>query len=281
MEHETFPTQNSIFQEAQTPACQNCGAVVSGRFCAACGQKYPQERFTVKALLHSAYEHTFEFDRGFFFTLRELFLHPARVIRDYLAGRRSIYANPVKYLAILLGISTVLTFAFLDTEKFTKQTYQQMVSQQTAKVSQKQMRRLQEAQADLSALQLELFQYPQLMYALLVPLLSAFTLLFFRRSGFNYAENLVFNTYISAQSIVLFVPFYPLYKILPDQIGAISQWGLLAAGLYFAGSGAVFFKRKSYLMAGLKAFAAYCLAYLLFSLVFGVVGFAYFFVTSK
>lgn len=281
MEHEILPTENSISQEAQTPSCQNCGAVVSGRFCAACGQQYPQERFTVKALLHSAYEHTFEFDRGFFFTLRELFLHPARVIREYVAGRRSVYANPVKYLAIWLGISTVLTFAFLDTEKFTKQTSQQMVSQQTAKVSQKQMRRLQEAQADLSALQLELFQYPQLMYALLVPLLSAFTLLFFRRSGFNYAENLVFNTYISAQTIALFVPFYPLYKILPDQAGAISQWGLLAAGLYFAGSGAVLFKRKSYLVAGLKAFAAYCLAYVLFSLVFGVVGLVYFFVIAK
>ena len=275
MEHEILPTENSIFEKAQTPSCQNCGAVVSGRFCAACGQKHPQERFTVRALLHSAYEHTFEFDRGFFFTLRELFLHPARVIREYVSGRRSIYANPVKYLAIWLGISTLLMTMFVDPEKLTLQAQRQIIQDPVSAPVRKQSPRMRQMQADISDIQRQLFQNPQFIYALLVPLLSVFTALLLRGSGFNYAEHLVFNTYLMAQNIVLYVPFYPLYRLLPNHMMVVSEITLLLSVLYFAGVAGVVFRHKSRLAVFVRAFFAYVFAYAALMLVGVLVGVLY------
>jgi hypothetical protein len=233
MQTEIYSSQNSLSEDAQTPVCQSCGATVAGQYCAACGQKYPQERLTMKELFHLAYESLFDFDRGFFHTLRELFLRPQRVIREYIAGRRNVYMNPVKYMLIWLGLSTLIAFSFLDAEQFTKQMVQESQWQppkgETAEVKAARERMTEK----MGRAQRFTLQNPQFVYAVLVPLVSLWSLLFFRKRGYTFAEHLLMNTYIMAQTIIIISPAYFFYYMFPGKLTTVTFCSGTIAVLYY------------------------------------------------
>lgn len=88
--------------------CANCGAALSGRFCAACGQ---QRAATLDAprVLREGLGQVLDADNAWWTTLRELTLRPGPTIRRYVAGERKRFVNPILYM---LTVATLFLLAF-------------------------------------------------------------------------------------------------------------------------------------------------------------------------
>ena len=99
-----------------TPAtrCLNCDAPVTGRFCAACGQRTDVGPLRTWPLLRSAVGAVLDVDSRPIGTVRRLLWRPGRVAAAYVRGERTRYANPVKFclfVAILAPIVTTLVMS--------------------------------------------------------------------------------------------------------------------------------------------------------------------------
>lgn len=86
--------------------CLNCGARLSGPFCAACGQKAHVHR-TLSAIGHDVLHSVFHFDGKLWRTLPLLFFKPGELTRRYVHGERAKFVSP---MAIFL-FSIFLMFA--------------------------------------------------------------------------------------------------------------------------------------------------------------------------
>ena len=84
-------------------ACLNCGAVLTGRFCAVCGQKAQALRTPLGAFLADSFTEFFGLDGRVWRTVRDLTLHPGTLTVDFVDGRRTAALRPFRiYLTATL-----------------------------------------------------------------------------------------------------------------------------------------------------------------------------------
>lgn len=86
--------------------CLNCGAALSGHYCAACGQAAHVHK-TVGAIWHELMHGVLHLDGKLFRTLPELALRPGALTRRYIDGERAKFISP---LALFL-FSALLMYA--------------------------------------------------------------------------------------------------------------------------------------------------------------------------
>jgi hypothetical protein len=84
----------------ETPACLNCGAPLTGPYCAHCGQKKPHTDLTFRELLREATQELAQWDGKIPGTLRALFFKPGLLTVDFLAGRRARWLAPLRVYLI-------------------------------------------------------------------------------------------------------------------------------------------------------------------------------------
>ena len=91
-------------------ACLNCGAMVTGACCPACGQSARLHRSFV-SLGHDILHSVFHFDTKLWRTLPELVLHPGRLTRRYIDGERAKFISPMAlYLLSVFLMYAVFSF---------------------------------------------------------------------------------------------------------------------------------------------------------------------------
>jgi hypothetical protein len=93
----------------QQPQCSNCGAVLTGEYCAACGQRRLAGRVTLGSFSMDIVRRVFRFDRAFAVTVWRMLREPGRLVPDYLAGRRGGYLEPVQYLISCVFVQFVVS----------------------------------------------------------------------------------------------------------------------------------------------------------------------------
>lgn len=96
----------------ESTACFNCGALLSGRYCAACGQEAlplsPPLRDVVQDIAHEV----LDVDGRTVRSIRALFLQPGRLTREQFDGRRVRWLSPTKlYLIFSVVYFTVAAIA--------------------------------------------------------------------------------------------------------------------------------------------------------------------------
>lgn len=84
--------------------CKNCGKIVEGNFCSHCGQDSKVSKINLPNFLNQVTEKVFIADKGFFYTLINLFIRPGHSIRDFLNGKRKYHFKPIAYLLVLSSI---------------------------------------------------------------------------------------------------------------------------------------------------------------------------------
>lgn len=89
--------------------CGHCQTELTGKYCHKCGQKeLHHDAWSLHHFVHEAWHELVHLDSKIFLTLRLLLLRPGELTRQYLAGHRQPFVNPVRlYLAI-----TALFFLF-------------------------------------------------------------------------------------------------------------------------------------------------------------------------
>lgn len=83
------------------PACENCGAPVTERFCGKCGQRVEPPVHSLWHFTHVALEDLTHADSRLWRTLGALSFKPGFLTREFLAGRRARYLPPVRLYLVL------------------------------------------------------------------------------------------------------------------------------------------------------------------------------------
>jgi hypothetical protein len=96
---------------ADSAICRDCGAAISGNYCANCGQETRIQTPTVRQFTHEMMDQYVAVEGKLGRTLRVLVTRPGQLTMDYIEGRRQRYVRPLKlYVSIsvvffgLLGI---------------------------------------------------------------------------------------------------------------------------------------------------------------------------------
>lgn len=82
--------------ERSEKTCLNCHASLVGRFCHVCGQENVVTKQNFWSLVQHFIYDLFHFDGKFFETLRYLLFSPGRVPKEFIAGRRASFLQPIR-----------------------------------------------------------------------------------------------------------------------------------------------------------------------------------------
>ncbi len=218
-----------MLTHAPASFCQNCDKPLVGKFCDACGQKAETHRFTFKHLLHEIPHSVFHVEKGFFYTMRELFKQPGETIRNFIGGKRIRYFPPLTYFILLLGFSFFLQSSFHIAEKaiaFAGPEIDKNIMTKFIKNGSFQV-------------------WAKYIQYLFIPILSFVTFLIYRKSrSFNYTEHIIGHLYIYGQKSIISIIALPLYFVLGSTISStlnILVEMLLVAWMY----GSLFEPRES------------------------------------
>jgi hypothetical protein len=81
--------------------CLNCGAVLTGRYCADCGQAANVHVPSTGELIHEALEGITHSDSRLWRTLYLLWFKPGKLAQEFVAGRRAAYLPPFRLYLVL------------------------------------------------------------------------------------------------------------------------------------------------------------------------------------
>jgi hypothetical protein len=81
--------------------CLNCGAVLTGRYCANCSQAADVHVPSTGELLHEALEGITHSDSRLWRTLFFLWFRPGKLTQEFVAGRRAAYLPPFRLYLVL------------------------------------------------------------------------------------------------------------------------------------------------------------------------------------
>jgi hypothetical protein len=98
--------------DGQTTACGNCGAAMTGEFCAACGQRRAR-RLSFRRSLADGWAQVADLDFALARTFAGMCRRPGALVLEYLAGRRRHYSNPFRYAFVVTTVA-VIAIGVLD-----------------------------------------------------------------------------------------------------------------------------------------------------------------------
>jgi hypothetical protein len=218
--------------------CLNCGAVLTGSFCAECGQRAIPPYPTISELASDAFNEVSGWDGRFARTLRTLIRRPGELTREFMAGRRVRFISPIRvYLVASLvyflvaasapgeGSGTVVEAGGVRIGVFTPQPGSK--TETAPRVTEEDKREalasidsapafmrpvIRRAVEDPQGFQRSLYQtMPRVLFALL-PVFAAIVAIFYR--GRNYPEHLYFALHLHA-FVFLALTISELAKLVP------------------------------------------------------------------
>lgn len=90
--------------------CLNCGELVNGRYCHKCGQENIVWKQSFTSLLKHFIYDVFHFDGKFFDTLKNLFIRPGLVPKEYISGKRAKYLDPIRMYLFTSAVFFIIFF---------------------------------------------------------------------------------------------------------------------------------------------------------------------------
>ncbi len=135
----------------------------------------------------------FSMDYGAFYTIKNLFYRPGEMVRSYLYHGRLDFTPPIRLLLVTTTL-VLIAFKYSSVNQFTIEA-------------------LKGPDAGLSSDEASIYimkmleDYTNVILWLFIPCMALFSWLFNRKSGYNYAENLVLNTYYTVFVNIIFLMF--------------------------------------------------------------------------
>ncbi|MFM9951502.1 MAG: DUF3667 domain-containing protein [Saprospiraceae bacterium] len=232
--------------------CKNCGHRVDEKFCSHCGQNSKVDRINFPNFLNEVSESVFQINKGFFYTLRELFVRPGNTLKEFINGKRKNHFKPIAYV---LTLSTVY---FLITQVTNQKTLMDdAVSGWMIGATG------QNSGVEINKITTWFSKNYAYSTLLLLPVFSIASYLSFFKFGKNYLEHIVINSYITGQQAI----FYALFAIVGTVIESdvIEVFSLLVSISYTLWVFWQFFSEGNRMMVILRSIMTYML-YLIFSL---------------
>ncbi|MES2680762.1 MAG: DUF3667 domain-containing protein [Bacteroidota bacterium] len=189
--------------------CLNCQTSLQGSFCHHCGQKSSTHRITFsKFIQHDLVHGIFHLDKGVLYTLKTLIYSPGYAARSFLEGKRVMHYNIFALFIIIIALKTLVDLQIAPGEVFKSADAPAHQADETINNA--------------------IHHYYKLFYLLIIPLLSAFSFMLFKRLRFNFVEHLVLNAFMLAGGF-----FYALVFSLLEYLANINDLGIY--GLFLIG----------------------------------------------
>ncbi|MEO1517393.1 MAG: DUF3667 domain-containing protein [Bacteroidota bacterium] len=250
--------------ETEVRKCKNCQSVLHGPYCSVCGQKWIDERLTVKRVLSSAISNIFNLEKGLWYTVKMLFISPGQVVRDYVNGRTQPYFPPFRYALIFIALAA---FANLGLGVYDSQMDQ--IIDQCKKIG---MYSTPEDEAQGREIMKFMTNFLNFIPFLLLPFLSLSSYVLFKREKWYYAEHMALNTFLLGHVSLLGIFNTLLVYFVP---AVLPFFFFLSTAIYILVYGLCYrqlFKRN--LFEGFfLGFFTYLLAFVFFFLTVGVLSF--------
>lgn len=91
--------------------CKNCNNQITEKYCANCGQAATIKRIDKHYISHEI-QHLLHFEKGIFYTVKELLLRPGISIREYIDEDRNKHMKPIPFLIFTSVVYTVIAHFF-------------------------------------------------------------------------------------------------------------------------------------------------------------------------
>lgn len=251
--------------------CLNCEHPLTGQYCKQCGQQADTQRINWYYLWHEITESLWGIERGILFTLRELFVRPGYTIREFLAGKRISHYRP---LALLLLLGAIYVFVsqvlHVDLLKASQEVYSYPKPKANSPIQTKEI---------LTKYFQILDDNQQFGDLFMVPFVAFWCWRLFRRSGYNYPEMLVAQTFIANFGLFFSLVMLLAFWVLGDSttiLTGIMSVSMLIPLAYNAFAHTQLFRGKLRpLSIVLRSVSAYLLGYMSLLLVMGFILFVY------
>ncbi|MDP9098064.1 MAG: DUF3667 domain-containing protein [Verrucomicrobiota bacterium] len=92
--------RRSKLPEQPLTHCENCGAPLTGEFCAQCGQHAIDYRRSIFRVVLDAADSFLNWDTKFLHSMNQLLIWPWQLTNDFNAGRRARYVHPLRLYLI-------------------------------------------------------------------------------------------------------------------------------------------------------------------------------------
>lgn len=212
-------------QEAST--CPTCGETITQEFCPACGeQKYDRHNFSFRHFARHAAHELLEFDSKILRTVRYLFTRPAFVTAEYLAGKRSRYANPFRFYVLCFAVSTLLTSSYRSVLDF-----KTMINADKAGVFQRALNKMAKHKGVSEEVLVEhlnerlhfYYEGSKILNALVMACLLA---IFYRKRKWYFGEHAVTSFYFLSFTLLLAIVKWPFWLALGAPIQGATAYTL-------------------------------------------------------
>ena len=227
--------------------CKNCNTELSGKYCSDCGQPFELKRIDANYIKHEI-EHVLHFEKGIFYTVKELIIRPGKNVRDFFTENRNRLVKPIIFIIITSLIYTIINHYFHIEEQYIQQ------DELDHSTIGKMMVWVQEH-----------YGYANIILGIFI---AFFIKLFFRKSNYNIYEIIILLCFIMGISMLIYSVFAAIQGLF--HINIIQIGGILAL-VYTTFAIADFFgktKVKNYF----KALAAYILGMIVFLLSITLIG---------
>lgn len=97
--------------------CLNCGAEVPEKYCSRCGQPNTEPKESFWHLVGHFFADITHYDSQLFLTLRYLITRPGFLTKEYMAGHRARYLNPVRLYVFISAVFFLVLFAMTNKEE--------------------------------------------------------------------------------------------------------------------------------------------------------------------
>ncbi len=179
--------------------CLNCHHTLTGKYCSNCGQSAATHKINIHFLWHDIQHGLLHIDKGILFTTKELFTRPGDSIREFIDGKRVKHFKPISLVLVLAGVYGLLYHFF----KINMLSHYIEINGSNASVN-----RLKEIIEKMTEW---ITEHYSILALLQIPIYTVGTYIGFRRSGYNFIEHLIINTFLVGQRLILHIITFPFY----------------------------------------------------------------------
>lgn len=191
--------------------CLNCATQTIGHYCHECGQKTEDARYTIRGLIKDLFYSAVHLEKkGLPHTIVRLTTEPGLAIRAVLQGQRQSLYPPFKYLVLVGAVVIVcsLRYRFFHNEYTQINSNDMHVLSSWIAVPEK-----------YEAFVENFFKFAEDKATILniaaIPIFAFFSFVWLSGKKFNFAENLILNTFITAQQLLFLLLLIPFYEFVP------------------------------------------------------------------
>ncbi len=200
--------------------CKNCGHNVEEEFCGFCGQNSNVGRIDYSNFIREITESVFQVNKGFFYTIRELFIRPGKSIRDFLSGKRRNHFKPIAFVLLLS------TLYYLISQLTNQNTWMDDLVSGMLLAGAEQGNALKVSKTIIWFS--KNYAYSSL---LLLPFFSLASYISFSEFDTNYLEHIVLNSFIAGQQAILY-SLLAIVGTLIENSDLVATFSLLISFLY-------------------------------------------------